>query len=125
MATQIKAKDHGTAVEPLSRCCRIRTTSERHRKTAGCQQTSSMTVEDVVRTNKEGFNRAADDERPRRALSGDYMRMIHAVRPDGSVLGKEEHVLRDLGTEGLRFHVDRISQRQRPDLRPDSAHDRC
>ncbi len=83
-----------------------------------------MTVEDVVRTHTEGFNRALTAH-DLDALSAIYTDDYMLVRPDGSVLGKED-VLRDLGAGGLRFTsiVDRSRQRQRPDLRPDSAPDR-
>jgi ketosteroid isomerase-like protein len=60
-----------------------------------------MTVEDVIRTHTEGFNRAlmaGDLDTLSTIYADDYM----LVRPDGSVLGKED-VLRDLGPGGLRF----------------------
>ena len=60
-----------------------------------------MTVEDVVRTHTEGFNRAlmaGDLDTLSAIYADDYM----LVRPDGSVLGKED-VLRDLKAGGLRF----------------------
>ena len=60
-----------------------------------------MTVEDVVRTHAEGFNRALTT-RDLDTLSAIYADDYMLVRPDGSVLGKED-VLRDLGAGGLRF----------------------
>jgi ketosteroid isomerase-like protein len=60
-----------------------------------------MTVEDVVRTHSEGFNRALMT-RDLGTLSAIYADDYMLVRPDGSVLGKEE-VLRDLGAGSLRF----------------------
>ena len=60
-----------------------------------------MTVEDVIRTHTEGFNRALTTH-DLDALSAIYADDYMLVRPDGSVLGKED-VLRDLGAGGLRF----------------------
>jgi len=60
-----------------------------------------MTVEDVVRTHTEGFNRALTTH-DLDALSAIYADDYMLVRPNGSVLGKED-VLRDLGAGGLRF----------------------
>ena len=60
-----------------------------------------MTAEDVVRTHTEGFNRALTTH-DLDALSSIYADDYMLVRPDGSVLGKED-VLRDLGAGGLRF----------------------
>jgi ketosteroid isomerase-like protein len=60
-----------------------------------------MTVEDVVRTHTEGFNRALTTH-DLDALSAIYADDYMLVRPDGSVLGKED-VLRDLGAGGLRI----------------------
>jgi ketosteroid isomerase-like protein len=60
-----------------------------------------MTIEDVVRTHTEGFNRALtayDLEVLSELYADDYM----LVRPNGSVLDKED-VLRDLQAGGLRF----------------------
>ena len=59
-----------------------------------------MTVEDVIRTHVEGFNRALTTH-DLEALSAIYADDDMLVRPDGSVLGKED-VLRDLGAGGLR-----------------------
>jgi len=81
-----------------------------------------MTVEDVIRTHTEGFNRALTTH-DLEALSAIYADDYMLVRPDGSVLGKED-VLRDLEAGGLRVHVDRSRQRQRPNLRPDGPSDR-
>ena len=60
-----------------------------------------MTAEDVIRTHTEGFNRALTTH-DLDALSAIYADDYMLVRPDGSVLGKED-VLRDLGPGGLRF----------------------
>ncbi len=60
-----------------------------------------MTVEDVIRAHTEGFNRALTT-RDLDTLSAIYADDYMLVRPDGSVLGKED-VLRDLGAGGLRF----------------------
>ena len=60
-----------------------------------------MTAEDVVRTHTEGFNRALTTH-DLDALSAIYADDYMLVRPDGSVLGKED-VLRDLGAGGLRI----------------------
>jgi len=60
-----------------------------------------MTVQDVVRTHSDGFNRALTTH-DLDALSAIYAVDYMLVRPDGSVLGKED-VLRDLKAGGLRF----------------------
>jgi ketosteroid isomerase-like protein len=60
-----------------------------------------MTREDVIRTHTEGFNRALTTH-DLGALSAIYADDYMLVRPDGSVLGKED-VLRDLGAGGLRI----------------------
>jgi len=60
-----------------------------------------MTAEDVIRTHTEGFNRALTTH-DLDALSAIYADDYMLVRPDGSVLGKED-VLLDLGTGGLRI----------------------
>jgi ketosteroid isomerase-like protein len=60
-----------------------------------------MTAEDVIRTHTEGFNRALTTH-DLDALSAIYADDYMLVRPDGSVLGKED-VLRDLGASGLRI----------------------
>src|ERR1700758_292202 len=60
-----------------------------------------MTRDDVVRTRTEGFNRALTTH-DLGALSAIYADDYMLVRPDGSVLGKED-VLRDLEAGGLRF----------------------
>jgi hypothetical protein len=59
-----------------------------------------MTVEDVIRTHTEGFNRALTTH-DLDALSAIYADDYMLVRPDGTVLGKED-VLRDLA-RGLRI----------------------
>jgi ketosteroid isomerase-like protein len=60
-----------------------------------------MTAEDVIRTHTEGFNRALTTH-DLDALSAIYADDYMLVRPDGSMLGKED-VLRDLGAGGLRI----------------------
>ena len=60
-----------------------------------------MTAEDVIRTHTEGFNRALTTH-DLDSLSAIYADDYMLVRPDGSVLGKED-VLLDLGTGGLRI----------------------
>ena len=60
-----------------------------------------MTAEDVIRTHTEGFNRALTTH-DLDSLSAIYADDYMLVRPDGSVLGKED-VLRDLGAGGLRI----------------------
>ena len=60
-----------------------------------------MTAEDVIRTHTEGFNRALTTH-DLDALSAIYADDYMLVRPDGSVLGKED-VFRDLGPGGLRI----------------------
>ena len=60
-----------------------------------------MTAEDVIRTHTEGFNRALTTH-DLDALSAIYADDYMLVRPDGSVLGRED-VLRDLGAGGLRI----------------------
>jgi ketosteroid isomerase-like protein len=59
-----------------------------------------MTREDVIRTHTEEFNRALTTH-DLDALSAIYADDYMLVRPDGSVLGKED-VLRDLRAGGLR-----------------------
>src|ERR1700751_2375339 len=60
-----------------------------------------MTRDDVIRTHTEGFNRALTTH-DLDALSAIYTDDYMLVRPDGSVLGKQD-VLRDLEAGGLRF----------------------
>jgi ketosteroid isomerase-like protein len=60
-----------------------------------------VTRDDVIRTHTERFNRALTTH-DLDALSAIYADDYMLVRPDGSVLAKEE-VLRDLGAGGLRF----------------------
>ena len=95
-----QGQGHGTAVEPCRDVVASGRRRESHRR-SGCQRTSSMTVEDVIRTHTEGFNRALTTH-DLDALSAIYADDYMLVRPDGSVLGKED-VLRDLGAGGLRF----------------------
>jgi len=60
-----------------------------------------MTVQEVVRTHTDEFNRALTTH-DLGALSAIYADDYMLVRPDGSVLRKED-VLRDLTAGGLRF----------------------
>jgi ketosteroid isomerase-like protein len=62
---------------------------------------SGMTPDDVIRTHTQEFNRsliAQDIDALSRLYADDYM----LVRPDGSVLSKQD-VLRDLDAGGLTF----------------------
>ena len=61
-----------------------------------------MTAEQVFQLHSEGFNRALKQQdygALERIYSDEYM----LVRPDGSVLNKQQ-VLRDLREQGLTFH---------------------
>ena len=61
-----------------------------------------MTAEEVLQLHSEGFNRALKQQdygSLERIYSDEYM----LVRPDGSVLNKQQ-VLRDLREQGLTFH---------------------
>jgi hypothetical protein len=61
-----------------------------------------MTAEQVFQLHSEGFNRALKQQdygTLERIYSDEYM----LVRPDGSVLNKQQ-VLRDLREQGLTFH---------------------
>ena len=60
-----------------------------------------MTVEDVVRTHTEGFNRALTT-RDLDTLSAIYADDYMLVRPNGDTLGKEE-ILADLRHHSMRF----------------------
>jgi ketosteroid isomerase-like protein len=67
-----------------------------------------MTAEEILRIHTDIFNRALkqqDYAALERLYAGDYM----LVRPDGSVLNKEE-VLQDLRSGGLRFHSIELDQ---------------
>jgi hypothetical protein len=61
-----------------------------------------MTTEQVLRLHSEGFNRALTQQ-DYDALEGIYSEMYMLVRPDGSVLNKQQ-VLKDLREQGLRIH---------------------
>ena len=63
-----------------------------------------MTAEQVLRLHTDGFNRALQQQ-DYAALEDIYSGRYMLVRPDGSVLNKEQ-VLRDLREQGLTF--DRI-----------------
>jgi ketosteroid isomerase-like protein len=70
-----------------------------------------MTPDDVVRTHRE-FNRALT-RRDFDALSALYADDYMLVRPDGSILSKEQ-VLRDLQSGGLTFtsiEIDNVNVR--------------
>jgi Domain of unknown function (DUF4440) len=60
-----------------------------------------MTAEQVLQLHSEGFNRALTQQ-DYDALEGIYSEMYMLVRPDGSVLNKQQ-VLKDL-REQLRVH---------------------
>ena len=61
-----------------------------------------MTAEQVLQLHSEGFNRALTRQ-DYDALEGIYSEMYMLVRPDGSVLNKQQ-VLKDLRELGLRIH---------------------
>jgi ketosteroid isomerase-like protein len=61
-----------------------------------------MTAEDVLCLHTEGFNRALKQQ-DYAALEQIYSNRYMLVRPDGSVLNKEQ-VLKDLREHGLTFH---------------------
>src|SRR6267142_7149821 len=61
-----------------------------------------MTAEEVLSIHTDTFNRALK-EQDYIALEGLYADDYMLVRPDGSVLDKQE-VLQDLRSGGLRFH---------------------
>jgi len=61
-----------------------------------------MTAEQVLQLHSEGFNRALT-EQDYGALEGIYSEMYMLVRPDGSVLNKQQ-VLKDLREQGLRIY---------------------
>jgi ketosteroid isomerase-like protein len=61
-----------------------------------------MTIEQVLQLHSEGFNRALIQQ-DYGALEGIYSEMYMLVRPDGSVLNKQQ-VLKDLREQGLRIH---------------------
>ena len=61
-----------------------------------------MTAEQVLQLHSEGFNRALIQQ-DYDALEAIYSEMYMLVRPDGSVLSKDQ-VLKDLREQGLRIH---------------------
>jgi ketosteroid isomerase-like protein len=61
-----------------------------------------MTAEQVLQLHSEGFNRALTQQ-DYDALEGIYSEMYMLVRPDGSVLNKQQ-ILKDLRQQGLRIH---------------------
>jgi len=61
-----------------------------------------MTAEDVLQLHTNGFNRALLQQ-DYAALEAIYSERYMLVRPDGSVLDKEQ-VLKDLCKQGLAFH---------------------
>jgi hypothetical protein len=61
-----------------------------------------MTAEQVLELHSEGFNRALTQP-DYDALEGIYSEMYMLVRPDGSVLNKQQ-VLKELREQGLRIH---------------------
>ena len=62
-----------------------------------------MTAEQVLRLHTDGFNRALLQQ-DYAALEAIYSDRYMLVRPDGSVLNKEQ-VLKDLHERGLTFHT--------------------
>src|ERR1700726_328546 len=67
-----------------------------------------MTAEQILRIHTDIFNRALREQdyaALEELYAGDYM----LVRPDGSVLNKQE-VLQDLRSGGLRFHSIQLGQ---------------
>jgi hypothetical protein len=67
-----------------------------------------MMAEEILSVHKDIFNRALK-EQDYAALEGLYADDYMLVRPDGSVLNKQE-VLQDLRSGGLRFHSIELSQ---------------
>src|SRR5258708_37889368 len=67
-----------------------------------------MTAEEILSIHTDIFNRALK-EQDYAALEGLYAGDYMLVRPDGSVLNKQE-VLQDLRSGGLRFHSIDLSQ---------------
>jgi hypothetical protein len=61
-----------------------------------------MTAEQVLQLHSKGFNRALIQQ-DYEALEGIYSEIYMLVRPDGSVLNKQQ-VLKDLREQGLRIH---------------------
>jgi ketosteroid isomerase-like protein len=69
-----------------------------------------MTAEKILSIHKDTFNRALK-EQDYVALEGLYADDYMLVRPDGSVLNKQQ-VLQDLRSGGLRFPSIELSQTQ-------------
>ena len=67
-----------------------------------------MTADEILNIHTNTFNRALK-EQDYIALEGLYACDYMLVRPDGSVLNKQE-VLRDLRSGGLRFHSIELGQ---------------
>jgi len=67
-----------------------------------------MTTEEILSIHTDIFNRALKEQNYN-ALEELYARDYMLVRPDGSVLNKQE-VLQDLRSGGLRFHSIELSQ---------------
>src|SRR5277367_4628758 len=67
-----------------------------------------MTPEEILNIHTDTFNRALK-EQDYVALEGLYAGDYMLVRPDGSVLNRQE-VLQDLRSGGLRFHSIELSQ---------------
>jgi ketosteroid isomerase-like protein len=67
-----------------------------------------MTAEEILSIHTDSFNRALK-EQDYAALEGLYAGDYMLVRPDGSVLNKQE-VLQDLRSGGLRFHSIELGQ---------------
>src|SRR6202023_2691233 len=67
-----------------------------------------MTAEEILNIHTDTFNRALK-EQDYAALEGLYASDYMLVRPDGSVLNKQE-VLQGLRDGGLRFHSIELSQ---------------
>jgi ketosteroid isomerase-like protein len=61
-----------------------------------------MRAEQVLQLHSEGFNRALIQQ-DYDALEGIYSEIYMLVRPDGSVLNKQQ-ILRELREDGLRVH---------------------
>src|SRR3984885_2985505 len=67
-----------------------------------------MTAEQALQLHSEGFNRALIQQ-DYGALEGIYSEMYMLVRPDGSVLNKQQ-VLKYLRAQGLRFHAIELEE---------------
>jgi ketosteroid isomerase-like protein len=67
-----------------------------------------MTTEEILSVHTDTFNRALK-EQDYIALEGLYADDYMLVRPDGSVLNKQD-VLQDLRSGGLRFHSIELGQ---------------